>query len=87
MDDSKYMTSEQIELKRTFVNNDKSPTPINSPTRPYTVADTNSDINTQAVKEFMRTPISGKDFAKIERFLRIEKDDEEDEKSFRSLPV
>ena len=85
MDNSKYMTSEEINNKGTpHKNNDPYKTPQLSPARPNTVADTNSDINEQEVQNFMNTPISGKDFAKIQRFLRIEKDDEEDEKSFRS---
>ena len=81
MDNSKYMTPEEINNKGTpHKNNDPFKTPQSSPARPYTVADTNSDINEQEVKKFMNTPISGKDFAKIKRFLHIQ----EGEKSVRS---
>ena len=81
MDNSKYMTSEEINNKGTpHKNNDPFKTPQSSPARPYTVADTNSDIDEQVVQRFMNTPVSGKDFAKINRFLHIP----EGEKSVRS---
>jgi len=69
MDDSKRMTTEQINNQGTP---SKDPfTPHSSPARPNTDADTISGINESAVQKLMGTPISGKQFAKINRFLHI----------------
>ena len=70
MDDSKRMTTEQI-------NNQGTPrkdpfTPQSSRARPNTDADTTSGINVSEVQKLMKTPISGKQFAKINRFLYIQ---------------